>query len=505
MKNLYIKILLVLFTITWYSCEDLEEEVYSFYTQENYLKTEKELKTQALGLYDFLPHSFIEDQMFKIVTMPSKYYASRNAGLSSSASIYAEGEAAKSYEYMWEVWYRIIGRANIIIKYADNATGTVSQDVIDQYKAEAYFFRAYCYFNLVRVFGHVPLKINPIETAEFGSLNAGNTDIEVIYDQIISDLNFSKDNLPKLGFEDLPKGRIRAASAAQLLGSVYLTMAGKPLEQTDNYQKAIDILEELTNNESDYGVGLLGNWMDNFDNDNKINSEKLFALGSANVPAYGSVLPFRMIPPGGQTGFAMAGAYQYAVSYDLYQLFEDQDDRKKDGFLFTYNLPNGAPVTYTIGTEAVPRGYGGRNGISHLKYTDGSATSPIIHLNEVFYMRYVESFLILAEAYIEIGNAGKALENLNKVRLRVNATEVTETNQTDLRQIVRDERSRELFHEFSELYDIRRWGTAQENFENHPLRLRWNPSATWDDKFNISPIPLSEISSNAKIDQNNGW
>lgn len=501
--NYIIALILILFTS--FSCEDLDEEVYSFYTQENYLVNEAQLKTQALGLYDFSPHSFYSDQLFRIVIMPNQYYASRNAGLSAAATIYAEGSSARSYASIWELFYRVIGRSNTLIKYGDNALVNESQETINQYKAEAYFFRAYCYFHLVRIWGPVPLNVEPVESNSFEALNKPGSDIETIYNQIISDLNFAKDNLPKLGWDDLPQGRIKAATAIQLLGLVHLTMAGKPLEKTENYQLAINVLEELTNNEAEYGVGLLSNWMDNWDNDNKVNSEKLFALGSTGVAGYGSVLPFRITPPA-QVGYAVNGAYQYAVSYDLYQLYEDEDVRRNECFLFEYQIANGSTVTYRPDDDAAPRGYGGRNGLSHIKYTDGSAPSPITHLNEVFYMRYVDTFLILAEAYNEIGgNSVKALENLNIVRSRVNASSITETDQSLLRQIIRDERSRELFHEYTELYDIRRWGVAKENFENHPLRLKWNPSAQWDDKFLLAPIPLNELSRNQNLSQNPGW
>lgn len=500
----YYKAIVFVVLLSLGSCKDqLNEEVFSFYTQENFLVNETELKSQALGLYDFQPNSVFEDQMYKIVTMPSKYYASRNRGLSSNAVIYGLGAEDRSYNFTWNIIFRVVGRANTIIKYADNAALSTSQEVIDQYKAEAHFFRAYCYFHLVRIWGNVPLITEPIESNSSDAINNRNSTLPEIYNTIISDLKFAGDNLPLLGWENLPKGRVRAATAKQLLGLVYLTMAGKPLEATENYQNAVDVLEEIIQNEEDYGVGLLSNWIDNFNLDNKINDEKLFALGSTNVPGYGSVLPFR-ITPQGQVGYAVNGSYAYTVSYELYQLFEENDKRKNDGFLFSYTKANGNIVAYNPNRDNGAT-YGGRNGLSHLKYTDGGGIAPVAHSNQTFYMRYVESFLILAEAYNELDNTEKALQNLNRVRSRVNASEITETDKDILRGIIRDERRRELFHEFTELYDMRRWGTVRENFENHPLRKRWNPSSVWQDRFEISPIPIAEISRNTNIKQNSDW
>lgn len=502
MKNTYFKTLLVFIILS--SCSDIDETPYSFFTQENFLKNETELTSQALGLYDFQPNSFFEDQMFNIVTMPSKYFASRNRNLTASSVIYGNGSSDISYEAAWETFYKIVGRANTIIRYAENAEINTSPETINQFKAEAHFFRAYCYFHLVRIWGNVPLVKEPIESNEPQNINTSNSEVTEIYNLIVNDLQFAAKHLPLIEWENSPPGRVRAATAIQLLGLVYITMAGKPLEATENYQNAINTLEELTQNEITYGVSLLSNWMDNFSLDNKVNSEKLFALGSTNIAGFGSVLPFRITPPG-QVGYARNGAYQYAVSYELYELFEEEDIRKQNGFLFSYNLANGNTVTYQPDNNSAPRDYGGLNGLSHLKYTDGSALSPITHTNETFYMRYVETFLILAEAYNEIGNSSKSLENLNKVRSRANASIINVTDQDLLRQEIRNERKRELFHEFTELYDMRRWGTVEENFINHPLRIRWNPSAVWEERFKISPIPLSEISRNTNLAQNSGW
>ena len=96
-------------------------------------------------------------------------------------------------------------------------------------------------------------------------------------------------------------------------------------------------------------------------------------------------------------------------------------------------------------------------------------------------------------------------ENLNIVRSRVNASTIDSGTQEQLRQIIREERWRELHFEMTELYDIRRWGEVQSNFEEHPLVSKWYPQLSWDEKFLLYPIPSSETSRNTNIKQNNGW
>ena len=194
------------------------------------------------------------------------------------------------------------------------------------------------------------------------------------------------------------------------------------------------------------------------------------------------------------------------MSYDFYNLFEINDVRRQDGFIYTYTDAFGATITYEPGNENAPNFYGGDNGLCSTKYTDATYAAGVIsHTNNIWYMRFVESYLILAEAYMEINNLPKARENLNIVRSRVNASTIDSGTQEQLRQIIREERWRELHFEMTELYDIRRWGEVQSNFEEHPLVSKWYPQLSWDEKFLLYPIPSNETSRNTNIKQNSGW
>lgn len=500
MKKIIFYILSVILLV---SCNDLQEEVFSSYTASNYLKTEDELKAQALGLYDFNPHSYLEDRLYELLIMPNRYFASK---ISSKGGFSAYNIAANNggLNTLWNRTYGLINRANVIIKYAPNAP--LDEETINQHVAEARFIRAYYNFMLVRLWGEVPLVSEPVESLSNEVLYVAKSPVSKIYQLIIEDLDYAKDNLPKTDWgTDSPQGRVKAGAAYNLLGLVHLTSAGIPLQDAAGYDKAIEVIEEMMSLKEELGVELLSNWADNFKNDKKVNSEKLYALGSIAIAGYGSVLPFRCSPPG-SVGLAKTGAYQYAVSYDFYQMFEDEDVRKQDGFYYSFPLANGSTRTYVPDNDNAPARYGGRNGVAIAKYVDGTATSPIVHSNEVFYMRFVESYLILAEAYCESGNLVKARENLNIVRGRVNASVVGSDVQADLRQIVRDERWRELYGEFTEVYDMRRWGTVKENFDNHPLIDRWySATAKWDDKYLLYPIPSTELTRNPKLVQNTGW
>ncbi|WP_418264911.1 RagB/SusD family nutrient uptake outer membrane protein [Flavobacterium faecale] len=129
-----------------------------------------------------------------------------------------------------------------------------------------------------------------------------------------------------------------------------------------------------------------------------------------------------------------------------------------------------------------------------------------MHTKDHIVYRYVDAFLMLAEAYNENGTPASALPYLKIVRDRVNASQITTTNQSALRTIIREERTRELYAEMGELFDLRRWGTSEQEFKNHLLRLWRNPNIGWDNKYVLCPIPPVEIAKNPNLKPNNpGW
>ena len=160
MRKVFILITIGLLTGS-YSCQDLEEEIYSEFASNNYFQDENHLRSAAFSQYDFFSHSWMEDLWFHIVTPPSKYFVTREQAITAPKTVYQEANSAIMYTEPWIGFYRIISRSNTIIKYAGNAD--VSEDIINQYIAEAKFFRAFCYFHIVRIWGKAPYYDGPVE------------------------------------------------------------------------------------------------------------------------------------------------------------------------------------------------------------------------------------------------------------------------------------------------------------------------------------------------------
>ena len=510
MKLKKILILGILFT-GLFSCDtDLEEDVISSYTAANFFKNEEQLQAQNIGIYESFNHVVWEQDMYMLVSMTGRYATSRVPNIAWHAAYQTLDRQPFRYDRLWRVGFEAIARANTVIKYLPLSSFYENNpDIANQYLAEARWMRAYTYFQLTQLFGDLPIYTEPVENADPEILFKARSSVQDVYDVIIADLEFAKDNLP-VSWSKTGSGRVTKAGGAFLLGKVYLTSAGYPLQITANYQKAIDALKPLADNAAAYNVVLLNDWKSVFDINNEGNKEVIFAHGNIYENLKGGVLPFWANPQFSAFGGIQSrtgSSYQLAWHPTLLDLYDAGDNRLTDGFTNSYvRINNNQTITYRrnpLNVAGVV--YGGRNGICGTKYQDPGATGNVIHSKDHIVYRYVDAFLMLAEAYNENGDPAAALPYLKTARDRVNASEITTTDQAALRIEIRNERIRELYGEMGELFDVRRWNIAEEEYNNHLLRQWRNPGQGWEDKFKLSPIPLVELGKNPNLTQNPGW
>ncbi|WP_299053697.1 RagB/SusD family nutrient uptake outer membrane protein [uncultured Polaribacter sp.] len=510
MKLKQLLILGIIFTGLFSCNTTLEEDVFSSYTASNFFKNEEQLQAQNIGIYESFNHVVWEQDMYMLVSMTGRFATSFQLGFSYHAAYQTLDEQPFRYDRVWRVGFEAIARANTVIKYLPlSSFYSENTDIANQYIAEARWMRAYTYFQLTQLFGDLPIYSEPVENSDPEILFKSRSSVQEVYNLIIADLEFAKDNLP-ISWSKSGKGRVTKAGGAFLLGKVYLTSAGFPLQITDNYQKAIDVLKPLADNGTDYDVQLLNDWKNVFSINNEGNKEIIFAHGNIYENLKGGVLPFWTNPqfsPFGGIQSRNGSGYQIAWHPTLLDLYDATDDRLTDGFTYTYKqINNNVTRTFRRNPLNVPPGfYGGRNGISMTKYQDPGATGNVIHSKDHIVYRYVDAFLMLAEAYNENGEPDKALPYLKIARDRVNASVITTTDQNSLRTVLRNERIRELYGEMGELFDVRRWNIAEEEYNNHLLRIWRNPGQGWEEKFKLSPLPLVELAKNPNLTQNPGW
>jgi hypothetical protein len=512
MKLKKIYILGIIFTGLISCNTELEEEIFSTYSADTFYENEEQLQAQNLGIYQAFRHVAWEQDMYFLVTMPNRYATARQSGFAIHSAYNTVDTQPFRYERLWNIGFTAIARANTVIKYAPlGSFNETNEDIVKQYIAEARWMRAYTYFQLTQLFGDLPLYIEPVESADPDVILKPRSSVQNIYNLIIEDLIYANEYLPVSWQDTGNSGRVTKAGGAFLLGKVYLTSAGFPLQITENYQKAIDVLKPLADNPGNYDVELISNWKSIFSIQNEGNKEIIFAHGNVYQNLLGSVLPFWTNPQFSEFGGIQSNqgsSYQVAWHPNMLDLYEADDIRLEDGFTYSYvrinngNTTNYSPTPLNVNVNV----YGGRNGICGTKYQDGGATGNVIHSKDHIVYRYVDAFLMLAEAYNENNQSAEALPYLNTARNRVNASNISITDQNQLRTIIREERIRELYAEMGELFDIRRWNTAEEEYNAHLLRQWRFPNQSWDERFKLSPIPFVEIGKNPNLLPNNpGW
>ena len=173
----------------------------------------------------------------------------------------------------WSSCYLTIRNANAIIDHIDK--NKENQSLRNDVKGQAYFYRGLCYSFLTRIFGKVPLITEFLSNSDFSIPKAEVSDI---YEQIVSDLKNAEELLPKIRPEKSderggnPGAKPCQGTVKALLSQIYLTMAGWPLNQKDNYALAAAKAKEVIDNSHVYGYQLLSDphdlwtWANNYTN-----------------------------------------------------------------------------------------------------------------------------------------------------------------------------------------------------------------------------------------------
>lgn len=169
---------------------------------------------------------------------------------------------------MWQSLYVGIYRANLVIDRVGAMTAPGQISVADQTRliAEAKFLRGMFYFQLVKIFGAVPMTTSEIASEK--DIPNTRTPVEQVYAQVIEDLKFAKANCGT----KLVSGQANQGAATALLGRVYLQMTGWPLNQKDKAPLAAAELKAVIDNPL---YGLATTYADIFDYNKENNADVL--------------------------------------------------------------------------------------------------------------------------------------------------------------------------------------------------------------------------------------
>lgn len=209
----------------------LDTEPMTTVTEENYYKTPKDAFTALVGCYDGLQTVWSDGVALPVAAEVMSDNTFGGTGNSDGFSYQMMDEFDKSrspsdqniFEKNWAFYYKALYRCNVLIGKMDQIVWGSDTQLRKTYESEARYLRAYLLFDMVRLWGNIPLLTSP--TAE----NVPQSNPDDVYKLIAADLKFAAENLPAVGYGAQAvtnHGRVTKYAAEALAGRVFLFYTG---------------------------------------------------------------------------------------------------------------------------------------------------------------------------------------------------------------------------------------------------------------------------------------
>jgi hypothetical protein len=538
MKKSLRNILTISASILFFTACDVERLPETNISDATFWRSETDIKTANNYLYTFLPDFNTEDN-----------WSDDAFGLTSSNISDGSRLAPATATADFNNQYLLIRAANNILEKGPK-TGLAAA-TLDRYLAEAKFFRAWAYFNLLQRYGGVPLITKTLDDTS-PELSAGSATRDAVIDLIYADLDFAAAKLPSataLGTADY--GRIAKTAALAFKARVALFEgtrakfhkygdAKKHLTLAYNAAKAV-----MDSKEHDLYAGPYFNLFQ-YEGEGRANKENVL------VKQYGVSLTDRVtshsycrstLENGNKSptkalvdsylmvdGLPMDKSPLYKAPVLSTDVFVNRDTRlsddvlkKGDSYIFTNPVYNVASLVFA------------KTGFTFRKYwniVDWNNQASFIDRDLI---RYAEVLLIYAESRFELDEAITDADlnlTVNRLRKRGGVAALTndfaKTNGLTMRDEIRRERRVELAQEGFRYWDLIRWKTAEIElpkpvlgnyfFKEFGTTVKVNVTKdnfiiTQDASFRkfdpnrdyLWPLPINEIALNPSMKQNPGW
>ncbi|WP_085537308.1 RagB/SusD family nutrient uptake outer membrane protein [Massilibacteroides vaginae] len=462
--------LVVLSSVLFFSCDDLLEEKPKAMVEETFFTSVEEVETAVNAIYTPI-RSGEGMSVYEATLECSADYA------------YGRGSWAQISEYsvfndtninrvarIWQQFYLSIRNANLVIK--NSPQDKKYQKLI----VEAKYLRAFCYFQLARNWGGVPIRTEKNMT----DIDLKKSSINEVYDFILKDLEEAETKLPE---KQSVAGRPTIWAAKTLLADVYLELKKYP-EARDKANEVI-----ASNHFSLVPVKTVENFQENVFGPALISTtEEIFYLKYARLSGQQNYMLWII-------NHASTGVYNYGGAYAVYSdltnpvyaNWDENDLRKKMWENTEFGLGKTTLVSTKFGdNEAIDKNGGGND-------------DPIYGYSDIL--------LIFAEASVKAANAPtkEAMEALNQIRRRAYGYNPKETSTLDYKHgnytiesfisLVMKERSYEFQMEGKRWLELKRTGKAKEI-------IKKTKGLDVSDHYFLWPIPISEMNYNKALDPN---
>ena len=403
------------------SCADLlDKEPLNSRNEAVFYKTEQDAYEALVAIYDALQLTSGLQVTADILSDDGYAGGASRSDIPEQIQLDQHTMVATSYisAETWSFNYVGVYRANVLLEKIDGIEGNAEE--LARIKAEAYFMRAYFYWNLVRFFENVPLVTKTLSPSEYDVPQADPKDV---YTQILEDLVISLDDLPT----DLPfDGRVTKWSAQALMARVWLFQDGVYDFNISVDGKAIDgvyirtALDDIIDNS---GHALMADISSVFTRLGEMSEESVFEIQYSDLGKYGDW----GFPYGGEGNFPVVwqgprvkdpaiedyfrGWSFNTVTKSLHDAFEEGDLRK-DVYIITMDdfagdITKGFQHTgYFTNKYSTKKEYQATDGSPELNYG-----------NNYKVIRYADVLLMASELHVLTGGS-KAQVYLDEVRSR---------------------------------------------------------------------------------------
>ncbi len=379
----------------------------------------------------------------------------------------------------WAYLYNTIGKTNSVINNVNSCPDpALTPERKTAIIAEASFIRAYMYFQLVQLWGDVPLQLKEVKSISASNLAEiypllypPRTAKSLVYKQIIADLQTALATVP---VTSINKGYVTKGAVNSMLAYVFATQEPHEWDKVSQYCDAV----------IGGGYSLMPQYNDLWNNQNKNCAESIFEINYTGGSTDGNW---------GTKMFRGMDWKKFNIpSNDIVKAFDDEKDtvRKNASIIFLdvtgkWSDPDWPQTHYPFINK-------------YRNFNEGSDQNYI-------FLRLADILLLKAEALNESGDVTGAGSLVNQVRHRALLQDTPASTQDAMRLAIEKERRLELAYEAHRWFDLKRTGRAIEVMNNAigpdgqkigynltPNRLVW-------------PIPQAELDKNKQLVQNPGY
>jgi starch-binding outer membrane protein, SusD/RagB family len=465
----------------------LDVEPQNKYFSSNYYVSEDQVLAGLVAAYDPMQWSFVDGRWVSMAMLGEIWSDNANAGGDqtnfdqpgwqqiddlTTTSLTPETGA------IWKKFYYGLNRANQLLTYVKLET-----PLVDQYKAEAKFLRAYYLFELFKTFGPIPIFTAPPSPQ---ATDISRNNMSEVFEQIAKDLTEAIPLLPA-NYPAAFAGRITKGAAQALLGKAYLYWADLDNDNTETFDLAAEQLKDvIESNEYE----LLDDYNDLFAFGAANTSESVFEIQYTNeIPAdFGTGFEFisgnMMIQLCGIRGICAShpdyieGWGFMLMTDNLYDSYLSDDLVRRDATIISQTglTLGGCAVNQTVQNASDFEGYWQKKYANYKAYTvpNGGEINVLKDANQPV-IRYADVLLMCAEALERgTGSSAEAMTYIDMVRERAagpgdntgsfrTAAELMTDEGWTLLEVIWYERRAELAGEGDRWFDLVRSGRANAN------------------------------------------